>query len=653
MQRTIRVLRIALPVVFVAFVLLLFLSWDRSAGRRERVAGEPVTSTQRPEDRAQAEARAFEDVQTIGGRVVSRISASRVVAFESGWTTLEGVAMTIYRQNGLTYELVCPEAQFNTQTKEADVKGGVRLTSSDGIEIVTAEMHFDGHRLSNQIPVQFRIDRWTGSAGALDLEINSETLRLHRNVVASMAPPQPQEAPLVVRGAESVFHRAQNIVEFREGVEMDRGIDSLTADRMTGRLSPDRRQLVALDGDGNCVIVTSARNVAGQGPGGRARITSDGFRSEVGPDGRINAINAISVATIARAVIQGPPSRDITAREFRVAFANQVVSEIKAAGQVVMKEIETRREIRSEQVTIWFDPATRRARSAYLEGAFRYTDPRTIATAFRANYDIARDLIVLTTDPGWQATVIADGQVLKAKQIEFSPQAQTARARGSVIAHLVSRGKEGGPTADATSVFPSGQPVFVNADELLMNHATRVAHFSGNVRAWQERNTIMGNELQVQGDGEVITARGAVRTVLYNTAADASTTPVQSRSDQLIARRGQRRIELLGNVSIVDETRRLESERATFFLDQSQKVQRIEAATSVRIVESATGRKGSGEKAIYEVDKKMIFVSGTPATITDPAGSVSGQQISFDLNRNRVQIVSPEGGTRGTFKHEG
>ena len=36
-----------------------------------------------------------------------------------------------------------------------------------------------------------------------------------------------------------------------------------------------------------------------------------------------------------------------------------------------------------------------------------------------------------------------------------------------------------------------------------------------------------------------------------------------------------------------------------------------------------------------------------------PSGSVSGQPIVFALVRNRVQVVSPEGQTKGTYKHEG
>jgi lipopolysaccharide transport protein LptA len=654
MQRTVRALRVALPIAFIAFIAVLYVSWDRSRSPQKRPAAEAVTSTQRPHDEPQIEGRAFRDVQTIGGRVVSEIVATRIVSFTSGWTTLEGVTLTLYRENGLTYVISCPSAEFNSTTKQAEAKGGVRVTSSDGIEIKTAEVHYDGARLTNDIPVEFRVDRWNGKAGALDLDVQGETLRLHKSVTATMVPATPVEEPMTLRGIESFFKRVENTVEFKEQVQLDRGLDSLRADYMIGRFTPDRKQLIGVEGTGHAVIVMAANVTPGEDFGGRKEITAEAFNTEVGPDGVINAINALGGAGMAHAILDGPPKRDMVARGFRIALANRAVSEMRANGQVVMKELGAEpRQINSENVTVMFDQATRRARSAYLEGAFRYSDPKNTATAFRANYDITGDMIVLTTDPGWQATVVADGQTIKAKRIEFSPRAGTARAIGAVIAQLVSKGKGGGPSADATNLFPSGKPVFVNADELMMRQEQKIAQFTGNVRAWQDNNTILANELQMQGSGDSVTARGNVRTTLYNTASEGSKSPIKSFSDQLIARRNEKRVELLGKVTMIDEARTLKSEKAIIFLDDNRKIQKMEAETNVSVVDGTTGRKGNGNKVVYQVDKKMIYMFGKPATISDLKGGFSGEQIVFDLTRDRVNVLSPDTQTKGTYKNEG
>jgi lipopolysaccharide transport protein LptA len=651
MQRSIRILKFALPVAIVAFLAYIVVQWSGSIKPGGRTAGtDPVVGTL-PGHTPRLEAKQFDDTQTLGGRVVSRIRATRVVSYSSEWNTLEGVQLTIYRANGLTYELVCPQAQFNSQTKEANAKGGVKVTSSDGIEIATAEIKFDGNRLTNDIPVQFKVDRWTGNAGSLDLDVQGETLRLFKQVTASTTPLTPAEPPMTLRGAEGMFRRTENNVTFTRDVVMTRGADSAHADVFIGRFSPDRKHIVGMEGNGHARIVMASNPQPGEDLGGRKEIICEGFYSEPGPDGQIAAIVARSGAQIAHAILDGPPRRDIVARGFRISLANRAVSEIKADWEVVMKELgDVPREIKSDHVTIAFDAALHRATSAFLEGGFRYSDPKTSATAFRASYDIPGDLILLTTDPGWEATVISDGQTIKAKQIEFSPKAQTARATGDVIAQLAS--KKNGPTADTTNLFPSNKPVFVNADALTMRQVDKVAIFTGNVRAWQETNTLLAKELQVQGDGSNITARGAVRTVLWNMGPETRKTPLESTSEQLIARKNDRRMELLGGVTIVDDTRNLKSEKATFFFDANRKMERIEAETKVVVNERPTSRTGTGDKAIYQVQKKVINVIGAPATLTDPNGSVSGQQIVFDLVKNKVQVVSPTDQTKGSYTHK-
>jgi lipopolysaccharide transport protein LptA len=388
----------------------------------------------------------------------------------------------------------------------------------------------------------------------------------------------------------------------------------------------------------------------GENLGGRKVIDCERFFSELGPDGQIAAINAVSDPGLAHAVLDGPPKRDIVARTFRVGLVNRAVHEIKAEWDVVMKEFgDVPRESRADHVTVTFDPVQHRAVTAFIEGNFKYHDPKTDASAVRANYDIANDRVLLTATPGYDPAVVSEGSVLKAKQIEFSPRGQTAKANGDVIAQLVSKG---GPSADSTNIFPGGskQPVFVNSDSLLMRQATKTAVFSGNVRAWQENNTLLAQELQIQGNGQVVTARGGVRTILYNAGAEARKTPVQSKSDQLVARRNDRRLELTGNVQIDDEARTVTAEKATFFFDANRKIDHIDAETKVVVVEKPANRRMQGDKATYFVNKKLVTVNGSPATATGPQGSVSGEQIVLDLVRNHVQVVSPTGKTELNYK---
>jgi lipopolysaccharide export system protein LptA len=646
-QRTIRVLRVALPIAFLAFIALIVLNWRRQqAGREQQTSSAPSSVVRPTEEKPVIYSKTFEDTQTIAGRVVMRIRAEKVVGFQSGWTTLEDVHLTIYRPSGLTYELICPQSQFNSSTKEADAKGGVQLTSSDGVEVKTAEIHFDGNRLTNHIPVEFKIDRWKGLAGGLDLDVQADELRLIDKLTATMTPVDPNASTLHLESTDAVYRRKDNDATFNNGVILTRDKDRLTSDHVVGRFTADRKTLVGLEGNGNVNIGFFGST------GGRNVVTCDRFWSEIGGNGQINAMNATGEPGLAHAVLAGPPARDVVARTFRAGLQNREVSELRADSGVVMKELGPQaREMTGEHLLVTFDPATHKAISGLLDGNFSYRDPRNEARAVRANYDIAGDRLILSATPGFDPTVTSDGNTLKAKLIEFSPRAGTAKASGSVIAQLNS--KQAGPTADGTNIFPASRPVFVNSDSVTMKQSTKTAVFSGNVRAWQETNTMFAQELQVQGAGDSITARGDVRTTLYNaTGGEQRKTPVLSRSDHLVAHRNDRRLELTGNVKIDDEQRKLSSEKATFFFDATRRIERIEAETKVVLTEQPTSRKGTGDKAIYLVNRRVIYFNGTPATMTDPKGTITAEQFAIDLAKNKVEVMSPTSATQGTYKQQ-
>ena len=159
----------------------------------------------------------------------------------------------------------------------------------------------------------------------------------------------------------------------------------------------------------------------------------------------------------------------------------------------------------------------------------------------------------------------------------------------------------------------------------------------------------------MQGAGEQVTARGNVRTLLYNMSsnpsAEARKVPMQSTSDVLVARKTDRRIDLTGNVQIDDgEQRHFSSEHASFFFDANKKMDHIEAQEKVILVEKATSRRGTGDRVTYNVGRRMVYLTGAPATVTAPTGSLNGEMISIDLTRNKVEVISPKTPMQGTYK---
>ena len=307
------------------------------------------------------------------------------------------------------------------------------------------------------------------------------------------------------------------------------------------------------------------------------------------------------------------------------------------------------RELVSHSQTILIDPATRRASSAVAELDVKYTDPKSGATAQRAHYDFLNELLVLSTVGQSVPSLTTDGHTLRAATIEVSQKDRVLRARENVAAQLSQ--KQGGVSASQTALFPKGDgPVFVNAENLVMRQNERIAVFSGKVRAWQGNNILFANTMQVEGQGETLNARENVRALLYNVrAGEQRKNPIEARSNVLIARRAERKVDLEGNVKIDDDPRTVAADRATIFLDASRRIERVEASSNVILTDKAAAQKAAGTHLVYRLAEKTLFLDGSPATVTDPRGTLSGKQVVFDIARNKVNVVSGDTPTQATY----
>jgi lipopolysaccharide transport protein LptA len=636
MHIAVRTLRFVIPILFLTFLGLIFLNYSRRpSARPEEDRFEPNL---RKNDKPRLVATAFEDTQSVGGRVVSRIRAGRTVGFASGWYTLEGVELTIFRPNGQSYQLVCPTAQFRPDTKEAEASGGVIVRSSDGVELATESMTFNGTKLTNRVPLRFRMDSWSGRAGGVDFDVSQETMLFSEPIEATQQEPGKPASDFLAKSG--TFFRERGEIQFAGGVTMNRANDSIATDSLAARFDRKLTTLTGLEGVGKVTLnldrASSLVPAADVATGDRL-IRADRFYAEV-VEGVIQAMNLHGDTTPAQASFSGPPLRIIDAMKFRIGFDAGKPKDLQLAGVVKISEpAPEKREIFANTMTLLFDPVSGKPSMALADGYFRYFDAKNQAASTKASYDLIHDSMVMLSTPGAAPRLTAGGNQITANRIEASPKAGVLKAIGAVTTRLESG--SGGTSAANTGIFPEREgPVFVRSNLAILRQNEKVAVFSGDVRAWQKTNVLFASELSVTGEGETLHAKGGVRGTMSGRRGDAAAAPVLLRADAMFGRKSARKIELTGNVHIEDGARKLDSQTAVIHLGENQKIERIEASEKLVISEPAASRKGEGRHAVYDLTKKTIIVDGSPATLTDPRGSVKGERIVFDLKRNRADV---------------
>jgi lipopolysaccharide transport protein LptA len=646
MHPVVRFLRVALPVLFIAFVALIIVSYTR-AQFPDRKADAVDVGHVRPDDSPSLVMDAFEDTHSIGGRVVSRIRAERTIGFESGWFTLESVELALFSEQGLQYSVTTGQAQFNPETKEAEAIGGVKVSSSEGLSISTQRVQFDGEHVTNRLPVDFEVGGWVGHSGSIKLRVADETLFLRDGVTATLAPHGGQQRVDLSSESARSYQRSGDLV-FEGSVRVARQSEILFSDVLRVGTSPDTRELTGIAGEGN-VLIRLLKGSSLVGPSsdellgaGETRISADRFTGEVGDGSVIRSITILGEKLPVRAIMGTTPRREMTAAQLRVDLTpGGGVEGLHATGDASIQELGSApRVIEADDVRVAFDPDTREPRGAILNRDVVFRDRVSEGHSQQAIYDIMSDKVTLSTVGDQAPTLLTRGTLLKARLIEISPRGGTLLGTDQVVMRYDGDAKEG--AVDSVLFAADGEPVFVNADSVVAIQASRVVTFSGSVRAWQKENSIFTDEMQILRDGEEITGTGSVRIVVRQPADGGTIQSINARSERMRARRDSGRVELSGRVVIEESGRTLNADEAVFIFDRTNQIERMEALGNVVLAEASGARSARGDSATYRVQERLLRIVGEPAVLVDTSGEISGSEILFDTASEKVEVIGGE-----------
>ena len=172
---------LAIVVLFVVLVAGTLIAKSR-ANRLESVDTAPAST---------ADLRIKEvDLEEETRGVRWRLKAEQALMYEKeGRTTLRNLAVQVY-QKDRSWTIVGEEGDLHQQTKNVEIRGGVVLTSSDGMRLETTVMRWDAgdKRMWTDAPVTLSRDgsvvKGTGLQVLMDEETTTVNGRVHAIFVA-------------------------------------------------------------------------------------------------------------------------------------------------------------------------------------------------------------------------------------------------------------------------------------------------------------------------------------------------------------------------------------------------------------------------------------------------------------------------------------
>lgn len=646
---SLQLLRRGLLVVLLTFVTVVVALYLIGRTGRPTESGRPPDLEEDRQGRLVLSGKGFDYGLTQGDREVFRIRASRILSDRENNYELEGVELTMKRDDGREYRLISDRANYNIDTQEATFEGAVRFFGPREVELSAdgLELREEGELLVSSSPVEFRfLGRYAGNADRLRINPDRELFVLAGRVeVHTLA---GEDNPMSLSCRRFTFEREAHQLRAEGQVVLSRGGDWLKARRLSVILTDDDRKVE---------FVQARWNVRGE----LQQATSDGQTSTVELEGW-------EVSVLFDPASEQPRTAELQGRRGqlgRLAITDQsalrrqidaayVVGNFEAGSLVrarAVEEVEIRELIAFEPTTVLrtacADTAvanlspTGELSEVHLEGSVSLQDHDTQGFADAADADMAAGRMKLAGDPAW--LLRGDAQ-LQAPRIVYH------QTEGRILAEPNVRAMLAGSESISLRIGSESrrQPIRIEAQRAEWSGDPAAVWFRGKVRAWQGENFLVSEELKGEPDGSRVTAAGGVKTVWRSRTEAAgdvdgldSSEPLEVSADEMVYERQNRRLVYTGNARAVQLERTLRCQEMVLFFADNDAVDEMNCEGGTQLIDGASGNTVVGERAVYRPAERTVQVEGTPVTMRDRRGTeIKGKVLVYDIDTATARIKS-------------
>ena len=591
------------------------------------------------------------------------LKARTFVGQENEELRFEGVEVTLsYTSRGERGQAVISSDRcvYDPAPQRAVFEGNVVVRTQDGLELQTASLVYRGDKglAKTDDAAEFRRKDLSGTSTGMVYQAEEGRLELLADAVVRI---QDEDQPATeVRSRRAVVERAEGRVRFEEAVELTRGRDHLTSERLTVEFGADDvvHRAQALGG----VVLRTAGDLPGAtvAGGGRGERHLTALRLDVSfrPDRTVS--EAVAGPDADLTLLPGPGEP----RERRRLRGRFLIFRFDEEGR--LNEVQGQREasFSAEQLppgktaprtltcqgfVARLEPSSGLAESIEFTRDVEFVQGGRKASAQRASYEGASGKLLLRQSP-----VVVDedrGWRLAAVTIEVATGSGDVRAQEEV------RNTMRSPRSGAKG-FLSGPDTVATCRLFEYREKTRTAIYrddallrSGKdeVRAWEIRvQDLQDGRRRLEADSDVTSLlhpRGA------STGSNAPA-PVEASARSMRYDEAAARVVYRGDVTIRQGDIETRSPEATLTLTpDGAALERLVAGEPVEVRQgerTASGRRGTYTPA----DETMVLV-GERVLLKDPSQELQGRSVTFHVGDDRVLVDGrQEVRTQAVFKKE-
>ena len=678
-----KILRFAIAVFVVGFAAWLVVSFRRGHTRAADVA-----NLKRSDPNAVVEGHAGEDIRLNNGKVAFRIKFDQQLTYEDGRNKFRGhVHVELPDRNGRSVTIDTQEADITSppgkQIGTGVFSGGVKLTTSDGITVSSATASYDDPTQMTTIPgpLTFTKGRMSGSAVGGTYDQTRAVLWLLADAKIDVAPDKDGSGAMHVTSSQAGMARLEHYMKFTGGVKMDGEGHLSEADQSTAFLTDDDAKITRMELRGN------SRMTAKPGGSGPQSMRARDIDLAYAADGRtLQSAHLVEGAVVRLPGDTGKQGPEISAKGIDVALApdgatvtnltanDTVQFDLPANGDVPARRIhaamllatgappaagqpggirtatfggnveyrESRaakgkvtaidRTAKSDKLEIHTKPGFGDLERADFHTNVHFTNaPQTVADAPTAVYDILKDRLDLSPDPGdtGKGPHVTDGRLaIDAKNIQMGLTSQKMTADTNIRSVMTPSSTPGdGQAVKVPSMLDQNRPVYVKSNRLDYDSDASLATYTGSSRLWQESDdgaVILADTIVLDDKTGNLHATTNVVTQMTMTRAGAPDAPKPTqkpeqtitKATEMLYEDAKHRSTYTGGVHMNGPEGDVTSDKLVlFFTEQGGQLEHAEADGNV--VSTQIARRAFGTHLVYLAKDDTYTMTGAPATVYD------------------------------------
>jgi lipopolysaccharide export system protein LptA len=499
-----------------------------------------------------------EAIQWKGERRDVRVEFERQTTNQQNETKLHGVKIVTDNREGRSYTVTGKEAFVGQQNSSYDVRGDVKLETSDGLVANGQQATFVDAENIVRVPgpVTFKRGRMTGSGIGFTYDEQRDTMWILDKADVKFAAEGNAGAMAFTAGAFG-FARRDRYMRLEKTLHIDREGQQIDATESTIRLFPDRDEPDYLELRGGSKITggpgdkamrtmsatdinidynddgrtmknaTLAGNavielVPQQGTTGQ-KLSGNFMDIGLEPDGSVRNLSTRDNVTAALPATKDAPPRTIRSTALTAAGNAQGLNQMSFTEGVEYREAATKthgaRVAKAKSLEAKLDPAAGTLLVAQFTGNFDFTDGPMRAFSNDATYNLTAGTLALT---GKDITpeIRDESLTLLAETIDVTLDPRKMVAKGNVRSTLLPPKKPAG-NAQATkrpALLGDKEPVNILSATLTYDEVNKTAEYAGQTgaqtRLFQGATSINADKLTLDESKGDLTATGKVVTNL-------------------------------------------------------------------------------------------------------------------------------------------